>query len=183
MPMIFTGTGPIPLAKAAGGGEAAEKREATRLDRAPPLVKYSDDQPRDERGQWTSGGGGGDEPGSEPATAPSDKPVRVAQEFLLPGRVPLFLEDPPKTPGFKETIPRRSGKEGVKDTPSWADGMRPRIGENGKDYAKRLLDEKYGRGNWEKEREPLKEYNKLKKSGDRRFRDPKSILVPDDDEA
>ena len=41
VPLVFTGSGPVPLAKAAGV----------------PLTKYGADQPRDERGRWTNGGG------------------------------------------------------------------------------------------------------------------------------
>jgi hypothetical protein len=33
--------------------------------------------------------------------------------------------------------------------PSWARGKRPYVGENGRDYAKRVMDERYGPGNWE----------------------------------
>ncbi len=63
---------------------------------------------------------------------------------------------------------RTKGKEGATDIPSWAKGTVPRIGESGKDYAKRLMDEKYGRGNYDTG--PGSEYNKLKKYGDRHFR-------------
>ncbi|MBP3208136.1 MAG: hypothetical protein J6M21_07775 [Campylobacter sp.] len=61
-----------------------------------------------------------------------------------------------------------SGKDKSSDKPSWADGERPYIGENGKDFAKRLMDKKYGKGNW-KDTGPKSEYNKLKKWGDRGF--------------
>jgi hypothetical protein len=40
------------------------------------------------------------------------------------------------------------------------------------------MDERYGPGNWEQTRG--REYNQLKKFGDRNFRDPGSILAPDD---
>jgi len=46
--------------------------------------------------------------------------------------------------------PGLSGKEGAKDVPSWALGQRPRVGESGKEFATRLMDEKYGPGNYEK---------------------------------
>jgi hypothetical protein len=63
-----------------------------------------------------------------------------------------------------------SGKEGAKDVPSWARGQRPRVGESGKDFAKRLLDEKYGEGNYEKGAKS--EFSKIQKWGDRSFEDP-----------
>lgn len=58
--------------------------------------------------------------------------------------------------------------------------MRPYVGESGRDFAKRILDDKYGPGNWSKSD---KEYGQLQKFGDRNFRDPKAIAVPDDNEA
>jgi hypothetical protein len=63
---------------------------------------------------------------------------------------------------------RTGGREGATDIPSWARGTAPGQGESGKDYAKRLMDEKYGDGNYDTG--PRSEYNKLKKYGDRHFR-------------
>lgn len=60
-----------------------------------------------------------------------------------------------------------SGKEAADDVPSWAQGERPLIGESGKDFAKRLLDDKYGAGNYPTG--PGSEFNKIKKWGDRAF--------------
>jgi len=68
---------------------------------------------------------------------------------------------------LKRTKPGLSAKEAAKDVPSWAKGNRPFVGENGKDFAKRLLDEKYGAGNYSKG--PTSEFNKIKKWGDRAF--------------
>lgn len=59
-----------------------------------------------------------------------------------------------------------SGKDKATDIPSWANGKRPYIWENGKNYAQRLMDERYGKGNWKKSSQ---EYNKLKKHGDRGY--------------
>ncbi|WP_426729825.1 hypothetical protein, partial [Pseudomonas aeruginosa] len=58
-----------------------------------------------------------------------------------------------------------------KDVPSWAKGDRPYQGESGKDFAKRIMDQKYGKGNWKDG--PGSEYNQIKKWGDRSFIDPK----------
>jgi hypothetical protein len=76
--------------------------------------------------------------------------IRPAQE-LLPSAVrpPFFLDVPPQTVGpFKQPIPRLSRAEGANNAPSWARGNRPYVGENGRDFAKRLMDGKYGPGNW-----------------------------------
>lgn len=62
---------------------------------------------------------------------------------------------------------KQSGKEKANDVPSWAKGNKPNPGESGKDFAKRLLDEKYGPGNYDTG--PGSEYNKIKKWGDRGF--------------
>ncbi|GHU57116.1 hypothetical protein AGMMS49975_21930 [Clostridia bacterium] len=62
-----------------------------------------------------------------------------------------------------------SGKEKSTDAPSWAKnlGERPYKGESGKDFAKRLCDERYGKGNYDTG--PGSDYNKIKKWGDRSF--------------
>jgi len=66
---------------------------------------------------------------------------------------------------YKNPKPKISGKEGAKDVPSWAKGNKPYVDEKGKDFAKRLLDEKYGPGNYRKG--PDSEFNKVKKWGSR----------------
>lgn len=73
----------------------------------------------------------------------------------------------------KSKVPKPgiSGKEGSKEVPSWAKGERPKVGENGNKFAERLLDNKYGKGNYDKG--PNTEFNKIRKWGDRAFVDPK----------
>jgi hypothetical protein len=61
------------------------------------------------------------------------------------------------------------GQEGAKDVPSWAKGERPNTGESGKDFADRLLGEKYGEGNYPTG--PGSEHSKIQKWGDRSFTD------------
>lgn len=80
---------------------------------------------------------------------------------------------------WKVPIPRYLLPKGLNPgrLPSWARGKVPKIGENGKDFAKRLLDEKHGKDNW-KERGPGSDFNILKKYGDRGFTDPKSGIGP-----
>jgi len=67
----------------------------------------------------------------------------------------------------KKTKSGVSGKEGSKDVPSWARGERPYVGENGEKFADRLLDQRYGRGNWRKGAGT--EHSRIKKWGDRSF--------------
>ena len=129
----------------------------------------------DWHGNWTS-----EDAASPGGAGSSDHPALVPAQELLPFAVrpPLFFDEPPETiRPFKETIPRLSGKEAAKDAPSWARGQRPYVGENGRDFAKRLMDEKYGRGKWEQNHQD--EFDKITKYGNRHFRDPKSILLPD----
>jgi hypothetical protein len=139
-----------------------------RLAAAEALLKANFDpaQPRDQHGRWTTDGSSSSTSEGTGASRPALTP---AQEILPFGaRPPLFFDEPPQTfRPFKEPIPRLSGREGSKDIPSWARGKRPYVGENGRDYAKRAMDERYGPGNWEQTR--AREYNQLKKYGDAIF--------------
>lgn len=60
---------------------------------------------------------------------------------------------------------KKSAKEAASDIPTWAKGKKPSAGESGNDFAKRLMDEKYGEGNYKTG--PGSEYSKLKKYRDR----------------
>lgn len=72
------------------------------------------------------------------------------------------------TRGSKFKKPKSgSGKEKASNAPSWAHGNKPYKGESGKDFAKRLMDSKYGSGNYDKG--PGSEYNQIRKWGDRGF--------------
>jgi hypothetical protein len=68
---------------------------------------------------------------------------------------------------FKTPKGNLSGKQGAKDIPDWAQGLRPQVGESGKNFAKRLMDEKYGPGNYTEG--PKTEFNRIKKWADRAF--------------
>lgn len=106
--------------------------------------------------------------------------VRAAQ-YVIAGLAPNTANTAPKWPTFQNPVmggtyapplpnrvdARPTGKERSSEIPSWAKGQRPRPGENGKDFAKRLMDERYGPGNYNTG--PGKDYNKLKKFGDRGF--------------
>ena len=165
---IYTGQGAVPLKDVGAQAPAPVPPTAKRG----ALAKYSPDQPRVPAGN--AGGG---------RWASGD--MQLAQEVILPGRVPFFLEDPPKipqAPRLKVPIPRQSGKDAADDPPSWARGRIPEEGQSGRDFARRLLDEKYGPGNW-KEKGPGSEFSRIKKWADRHFRDPKAIPGTADAEA
>jgi RHS repeat-associated protein len=70
---------------------------------------------------------------------------------------------------YKTRIPGQSGKEAASNAPSWARGNVPRTGESGNSFARRLMDQEYGAGNW-RGTGPGSEFNKIKKFGDRGFR-------------
>ncbi len=64
-----------------------------------------------------------------------------------------------------------TGKEKATDIPSRFKGQRPYVNESGKQFATRLCDEAFGKGNYETG--PKSAFNQLKKYGDRAFTDPK----------
>ena len=68
---------------------------------------------------------------------------------------------------YKKKKPNVSGKDGSKDIPSWAKGKRPYLTENGTAFAKRLMDNKYPNGGYQKG--AGSEYSAIKKYGDRAF--------------
>ena len=131
-------------------------------------------------------------------TAPREQTGPQIAQSILPffGKPPFYT--PPRPPGsgpargpatggpkgapveepqYKVPIPRQSGKEGAKDTPGWAKGTRPRVGETGEQAAKRAMDGKYGEGNWDRKTGDG-EFGKLQKYYDRHFRDPKELPSP-----
>ncbi len=77
------------------------------------------------------------------------------------------MEDVQGMAKFKKPKKGATGKVGATDIPSWAQGQRPLEGESGADFARRLLDGKYGPGNYPTA--PGSEFNKLKKYADRHF--------------
>lgn len=69
---------------------------------------------------------------------------------------------------------KSSGKEASKEVPSWVKekGEAPYVDEDGKTFAKRVLDEHHGKGKWnnsKKDTGPTSDYNQIKKWGDRGF--------------
>jgi len=70
---------------------------------------------------------------------------------------------------FKKKKSGLSGKEGAKNAPDWVkeEGYQPRVGESGKEFARRVMDEKYGPGTYNPREEP--EFSQIKKWADRAF--------------
>jgi hypothetical protein len=113
-----------------------------RVIRTEALLKANFDpaQPRDDHDRWTAEGGNSADRETGATGHPALQPAQEVLPFLA--RPPFFLEDPPKTVRpFKKPIPRLSGREGAKNIPSWARGSRPYVGENGRNFARRLMDE------------------------------------------
>lgn len=73
----------------------------------------------------------------------------------------------PEKVEYKKPKSKLSGKEGAKDVPSWAKGEKPYTNENGHKFAERVMDNKYGKGNYSKKSQT--EYDKIRKWGDRAF--------------
>ena len=73
---------------------------------------------------------------------------------------------PPKKPKAGQ-----SGKDGSKDIPDWVrqGGDRPLVGEDGKAFAKRVLDKKYPERNGAHDTGADSEFSKIKKWADRHF--------------
>ncbi len=98
---------------------------------------------------------------------------------------PLSKQPEEVLPRFMERIPRQSGKEAADNVPSWARGMSRRLGETPDRYARRIMDDQWGKGQWEGDPERMKDFRQIKKFGSRAFRDPKlspPMLLPDGNE-
>jgi hypothetical protein len=93
--------------------------------------------------------------------------IQAGKDSVISGKVKFIFEAAP----FKVPVPGLSGKEGAKDPPEWAKGNKPKVGEDGKSFERRLLNDKYGENGW-KDTGPTSEFNQIKKWGDRSFMDP-----------
>ena len=113
------------------------------------------------------------EPWIESMPIPESEPW--IESFTIPDSEPWIETFPIPSEGtsvivyydYKKLVSGKTGKEAANDVPSWAKGNRPYTNESGKDFAKRLMDEKYEPGNYKTG--PGSEYNKIKKWGDRGF--------------
>lgn len=78
-------------------------------------------------------------------------------------------------PEYKKPV-EGSGKDESSDAPSWVKNDpagRPQVGESGKEFAERLLDKKYGEGNYGKG--PGSEYSKIKSTANGRSNESRSV--------
>jgi uncharacterized protein RhaS with RHS repeats len=113
-------------------------------------------------------GGGGELLAALGAAASSPVAVGIgvlAVSYEFGTAIAPFVMDPIVDAISGDWFSKKSGKERASDIPSWAKGLRPNPGESGKDFADRILDERYGPGNYKKG--PTSEHNKVKKYGDR----------------
>lgn len=85
-------------------------------------------------------------------------------------------DDDKKKIQYKKTVSNKSGKEKADGVPTWAKGERPMVGENGNQFAERLMRKKYGddwRAKFIKENKSIKgagsEFNQISKWGNRAF--------------
>ena len=93
----------------------------------------------------------------------ADGPLPIGDAIVVGGVIVGAVVDGVRILFAKKS--KSSGKEKSSDVPSWAKGEKPKEGESGNDFAKRLMDKKYGKGNYKTG--PGSEYNKLRKYGDR----------------
>lgn len=83
----------------------------------------------------------------------------------------------PKDPGPpRQKKPGLSGKEAASDVPSWARGIPRGQNQTAEEYATKLMNDQYGKGNWERSlpngkggKGPGSDYSKIKKYGGRAF--------------
>jgi hypothetical protein len=66
----------------------------------------------------------------------------------------------------KKKQTKQTEKKAASGVPSWAKGQKPREGESAQDFAERLLNEKYGRGEWKKG--ARSEYSEIVKNANRK---------------
>ena len=138
--------------------------------------------------------GGDDEPPKDPATELAEINDKLKNKDALSGKEKARLrarkkelqeqlrqtsaeepvtEETPTPQEFRQRESGLSGKEAATDVPSWIqdypDG-KPGVNESGKQFASRMMDKKYGVGNWERKGQQGTEFSQLKKFGDRAFK-------------
>ena len=70
---------------------------------------------------------------------------------------------------FKKPKAGISGKEGATDIPSFAKGSRPKVGQNGRDFAEEVMEQQFGKDWRSGGSDRLSEFRKIQKYGDRNF--------------
>lgn len=123
-------------------------------------------------GQWTNGEG---DSGSGFGFAPDGTPVDPAARRPRSGDKRPDSNRPGsdtgKQPEYKKPKSGLSGKESASDVPSWVreSGDRPLVGEDGKSFAKRVLDKKYPDLKGQHDTGPTSDFSRIKKWADRHF--------------
>ena len=140
-------------------------------------------------GRPLHGEGGGEKVPPAPGEA---RPNLLEPAQFLPwivAKPPIYVPPVRPSPPLMRRIPRRSGKDSADDIPAWSRGQHNhrRVGEEPRDYAQRLMDEKYRPGNWGQTRTPEsarqnREFNQLKKWGARAFESSPPFLIFGDEE-
>ena len=138
------------------------------------------------------GGGGGDKPRLDPAkeleqikeklkhaddlSGKEKQALRARkkelQQQLGEGPVEVPAEDVPTPTEYKRPVSGLSGKEAATDAPSWIDkwpDARPGVHESGTTFATRMMNKKYGIGQWQRTGQQGTEFSQLKKFADRGF--------------
>jgi hypothetical protein len=111
-----------------------------------------------------------------PAAAPT--PIVKAQELLF--AQPPEEVVPPRIP--MERVPGQSAKEAASDIPSFARGVPRYVGETPEQYARRVMDGRWGKGKWEGDPAREREFSQIKKYGSRAYRNPRTT-VPGEENA
>ena len=99
-----------------------------------------------------------------------------AQALLLsPWPLVMFARPPilPRELGPPlRRVPNQSGKEGAKNTPSWARGATRHANEDPTQFAWRIMNVRWGEGNWHGVPARMSEFGKILKFGQRAFERP-----------
>jgi RHS repeat-associated protein len=105
--------------------------------------------------------------------APGELPVApdVYEASKVTGLQPNEVEGDQLLGEPRATRPGISAKDGAKDIPSWAQGARPRGQESGKQFADRMIENRYGAGMKAKGKQAT-EHSQLKKWADRSIEKP-----------
>jgi Phage portal protein len=141
---------------------------------------FNPDQPRDEIGRWTDGGGvgmGGKIPNDVVNPGRSgEKPTREAAKGKFQKAPSIPPPPPPKKgetePKYKEPIPGQSGKEAKDKVPDWVRQQKERPGtsEDGNGFTKRIMDWKYPERNGVHPKGAGSEWSEIQKWADSHFK-------------
>lgn len=105
--------------------------------------------------------------GTKDKTSMTEGFITLVGEEEVPG--------PTDPEALQEPVPGE--KRGPKDIPIWALGHEPCGGENGGDFAWRLMDAHYGAGQWSRDND---EFDQLRKFGNRGNLDPRLNMAAGD---